>query len=421
MNIDLVLAVIFYLILILFYYKYKEKFEVQNKIFVLYKTNFGLKLMDKIALKFPRAIKIFGYFSILIGFAGMLLMFIILIKVTKDLLFIPGSQPGLAPVLPGVSIPGMPALSFFHWIIAILIVAVVHEFLHGVYARFIKVNVKSSGFAFLGPILAAFVEPDDSQLNKKSKKDQLLVYSAGPFANIFLAFLLILLFGLSIPAIGLTHNITKYTSIIDIENLANKTVEPNFKYLILDKIEENSPASKPGLKIGDKIIALNSVSISNNTEEFFDILSNLKPNQQLKITTLENEFDLITAENKDNNSKGYIGVSFKPDAALEPKKSLVDKYGSFIASIPLWFIMLLNWIIVINVGVGLFNLLPIGPVDGGKMFYTLMLAIFKNEGTAKKLFNIVTIFLIALIIINLIPWLQKLLVFLFKPLLAVII
>jgi len=61
--------------------------------------------------------------------------------------------------------------------------------------------------------------------------------------------------------------IKKYTSIIDIENLANKTVEPNFKYLILDKIEENSPASKPGLKIGDKIIALNSVSISNNTEE----------------------------------------------------------------------------------------------------------------------------------------------------------
>lgn len=416
MNLDLILAIIFYLILILFYYKYKDRFQVQNKIFILYRTKIGLKLMDNIANKFPGILRILGNVSIFIGFAGMALMLVILIKVTKDLIFVPGALPGLAPLLPGVPIPGMPTLSFFHWIIAILTVAIVHEFLHGVYARLIGVNVKSSGFAFLGPILAAFVEPDDNQLDKKSKKEQLFVYSAGPFANIMLAFLMILLLGLSIPAIGLSHDITKYTAIIDLEKIANKTVEPNFKYLILDKVEENSPAGKAGLKVGDKIIALDGAAISNETEKFFMKLTALNPRQDLKIRTTEKEYYIKTTENSENTSKGFIGISFKTDVSIEPKKSLVSKYGSFIAGIPFWFIMLANWIIVINVGVGLFNLLPLGPVDGGKMFYSAMLGIFKKEKTAKSLFSAITIFCIALIIINMLPWIQKLLVFLFKPL-----
>jgi len=420
MNIDLILAIIFYLILILFYYRYKDRFQVQNKVFFLYKTKIGLKLMDKIANKFPRILRILGNASIFMGFAGMALMLVILIKVTKDLIFVPGAPSGLAPVLPGVPIPGMPTLSFFHWIIAILTVAVVHEFLHGVYARLINVNVKSSGFAFLGPILAAFVEPDDNQLDKKSKKEQLLVYSAGPFANIMLAFLMILLLGLSIPGIGLSHEITKYTAIVDLEKIADKTVEPNFKYLILDKVEENSPASKAGLKVGDRIIALDDTDISDETEEFFMKLTSLSPGQDLKIKTAEKEYYVKTIENNENSSKGFIGIIFKTEVNIEPKKSLVDKYGAFVAGIPLWFLMLANWIIIINVGVGLFNLLPLGPVDGGKMFYSAMLGIFKNEKIARGLFNAITIFCIALIIINMLPWIQKLLVFLFKPLILMI-
>lgn len=422
MNIDLILAFVFYAVLILFYYKYKDKFQVQNKVFILYKTKIGLKLMDSLAKKFPRLLKALGYLSILVGFAGMILMLGILIKITKDLIFVPGAQPGLAPVLPGVPIPGMPSLSFFHWIISILVVAAVHEFLHGVYARLINVNVKSSGFAFLGPILAAFVEPDDEQLDKKSKKDQLLVYSAGPFANVLLAVLLIFLFGLSIPVIGLTHDVTKYTAIIDIENLANKTVEAELNYLLLDKIDENSPAYESGLKPGDKIIGINGFSISKNTEEFFNVLASIKPGEEIKINTSGKEYQLKTIGNKENSSKGYIGISFKPDMALAPKKSLVEKYGSFTAGIPLWFIMLINWLIVINLGVGLFNLLPLGPVDGGKMFYTSMLALFKNnKERAKKAFLIITIFCAALILINLMPWIEKLLVFLFKPVLMAIL
>lgn len=422
MNIDLVLAIALYLILILFYYKYKERFQVQGKVFILYRTKLGLKLMDSVARRFPRVLRFLGTISLLTGFFGMALMLGILIKVTKDLLFVPGAPPGLAPVLPGVPIPGMPALSFFHWIITILIVATVHEFMHGVYARLINVNIKSSGFAFLGPILAAFVEPDDKQLNKKEKKEQMLVYSAGPFANVLLAFILILVFGLSVPAIGLTHDITEHTAIIDLEKIANRTIEPSFNYISLSAIEEGSAAFNAGLKQGDKIIAVGNATIANNTKEFFDMLSSLKPGQKLKIATTEKVYELTAGISKDNSSKGYLGVMFKPEAKIIPKAEFVAKYGKYIAAIPLWFIMLINWIIIINVGIGLFNLLPLGPVDGGKMFYVLMLSVFRdNEKRAKIAFNIITIFCIALLVINLIPWIEKLLVFLFKPILTLIL
>ena len=44
---------------------------------------------------------------------------------------------------------------------ALAIVAIPHEFAHGIFARLNNLRVKSSGFALFGPILAAFVEPDE--------------------------------------------------------------------------------------------------------------------------------------------------------------------------------------------------------------------------------------------------------------------
>ena len=72
-----------------------------------------------------------------------------------------------------------------------------------------------------------------------------------------------------------------------------------------------------------------------------------------------------------------------------------------------WFQLLLIWLFIINIGIGLFNLLPLGPVDGGRMFYVAALAIFKKEDKAAKALSVVSILCLALIVINMIPWLTK--------------
>src|SRR3989344_1078348 len=119
MSIDFLLILIFYGLLLLFFFYKRERFEVQGRIFAIYKTKLGLKLMDKIAKSFPRFLRVLGYLSILTGLAGMGFILYILIKGTYTLLLVPGAVPVLAPVLPGVKIAGLPVLSFWYWVISI--------------------------------------------------------------------------------------------------------------------------------------------------------------------------------------------------------------------------------------------------------------------------------------------------------------
>jgi hypothetical protein len=83
----------------------------------------------------------------------------------------PDAPPAVAPLLPGVHVPGVPESLFIplvQGLIAIFIVAVIHEFCHGVVARAHNIPVKSTGIVLIGPFFAAFVEPDEAVMKKKS-------------------------------------------------------------------------------------------------------------------------------------------------------------------------------------------------------------------------------------------------------------
>ena len=67
-NYDILFAIVFYAVLLIYYFTHKEKFEVQGKIFVMYKTQLGIKLMDKIAGFSPRLLNFLGGLGILVGF-----------------------------------------------------------------------------------------------------------------------------------------------------------------------------------------------------------------------------------------------------------------------------------------------------------------------------------------------------------------
>ncbi|MDD5253895.1 MAG: M50 family metallopeptidase [Candidatus Nanoarchaeia archaeon] len=305
------------------------------------------------------------------------LIFYMLFKGTLNLILNPGAQPALAPIFPGVNIPGMPSLSFWHWIVAILILAVIHEFSHGFVSRLYNIKVKSSGFAFLGPILAAFVEPDEKQLSKSSKKAQLSVYAAGPFMNIITGIIFLLIFNLLV-----------------------------FSGVQTVAITENSPAYYAGFENGEQILEINGNKIEY-TSDFRDSLNELKPNQEVKIKTNENEYLITSAESPKDPAVGYLGLTVD---------MIYPTHSSFFKGFLVWIRMLFYWLFVASVGVGLFNLLPLGPVDGGKMLYTALLGVTKKEKLSRKIWLGFSSVCLLLIIINLLPWIYKLLVFLIKPL-----
>lgn len=396
-NWDLIFLVLFILGLYLFYHANKSKFEVQSKFFFIYKSKMGLKLMDRIS-KWPKWIlHSFSVLSIITGFAGMVMMAYTIVVYTFKFMLSPSTNsPVLSPVLPGINIPGVGVISFFHWIIAIFIVATIHEFSHGFIARFFKIKVKSSGFLFFGPLLGAFVEPDEKQLSKKPKYAQLSVFSAGPFSNILTgAIFLLILSAITLPILGM----------FEYHGVQVVSADPQY------------PAAIAGIKAGETILAINNKEVPL-IKDFSDILNETKPYQKIKIMTDKNNYTIALTANPQNKDKGFLGVVVQP-ASSYVKKDIESSYGKFLPNAALWIYYMFKWLFLVSLGIALFNLLPMGPLDGGRMFLTSLMIVFKDEKKAKLVWGIISWFLFALIIVNLLPLLKDFIMFLIKPFLSI--
>ena len=134
--------------------------------------------------------------------------------------------------------------------------------------------------------------------------------------------------------------------------------------------------------------------------------------------------DYISIMTTKESTEGTLLESHEPDIFLIKlksgynigiKKEIKDKY-LFLPGIFFWLFKLLFWVYLISVGVGLFNLLPLGPVDGGRMFYVAALYITKDKLKAKKIYTYVTLLCLTLIFINLLPYIIKLISFILIPL-----
>ncbi len=388
MNIDLIFAIIFYGLLILFGIIHRKRFTVVGKIFFMYKTKLGIRLMDSIAKKIPRTLKVIGIFGIGLGFVGMIVVFFWLIKGLYDLITIPEAPATLGLVLPGVKIPGAPVfVPFWYGIISIFVVAAIHEFFHGVYSRVYNVEVKSSGFAFLGPILAAFVEPDEKELPKKSKTAQLSIFAAGPFSNLLTAgvLVLILLFVMTPVAYSLLD--IKGAKIID--------------------VEKSYPLADAGATKNEIIEEVNGIKI-NNVNDFTNVVNKTRPNEVITVKTNKTLYNIVTVAHPKIKDRGYLGVIVGP-ASVNIKESIVNKYSKVLPTIFLWFAELLKWIFALSLGIGIVNLLPLGPVDGGRMFYTAISSWTKNEDRSKRIWIFISYLSLVLVILNIaFPYLRKL-------------
>lgn len=394
-NWDLISLIVFYLLLLLLYFLFKQKFETQG-LLVMYKTKLGLTWMDALAKKFPRLIALFAYSGIIVGFVGMLGILSFLFVGTWNLLTVPGAEPVIAPLLPGVEIAGAPTLSFWHWILAIFFVAIIHEFSHGVVARSFSLPIKSSGFVFFGPLLGAFVEPDEKELEKVSFQKQLSVFAAGPFSNLVAGGLVFLfLIFVFLPVVSQLY----------VPNGVTATI-----------VMVGYPVNMSGIEAPFTITAVNG----NETKDFatfVDVLSLAKPGDIITLETNKGVYAVTTVANPEDSTKAFLGVSgFEQEkkvketvAFLEPLSPVLD-----------WLGLLILWIFLVHLGVGLFNLLPLGPLDGGRMFYSAALFFFKDKTRAKRALVATTIVSLLLIFINLLPFINKLFVWIWHALLTLL-
>ena len=395
MDIQTICAFIFIGCMLLFLYINRKKIIIQKIFypflyFAMYKTKIGLELMDRMAKKHPKLLKYLAYSGIVIGFLGMVIMSVLLIQNFYGLVTKPAAVSGVGMVVP-FKVKGAFYVPFFYWIISIFLLALVHEFSHGVVARLYKIKIKSSGLAFLNifvPVIpAAFVEPDEKELRERPHIQQLSIFAAGPFSNIIFAFVVLAIMGLVFAPVS--------NAIFNYDGVLVTGFTPG---------NETFPVEEAGMTENELIIGIDNMPITT-VENFTKIMQNKTPSESIVITTNVTDYNITLAESPDNKSMGYLGIYLTQNQEI--KENVLQKYGKILPDVFIWFVGLFYWLYVLNLGIGLFNLVPLGPIDGGRMLQLAMHKLFKKKN-GDKIWKAISFVFLGLVLINVLwPFIQN--------------
>ena len=354
-------VLVFFVILGILIYRDKKNLEIKY-ILVMKRTKKFRDLIDKIAQKSPLFWKIVGSIAVIVAFYFMIQGVYILFT----------TQPAVQFVLPtpsstGSSGPGYILIPFWFWIITIFSILVPHELSHGIMARAEKIKLKSVGLLLLAIFPGAFVEPDEKDVKKAKTITKLRIFSMGSFANFVVSFFILYL--------------TMYL-------IWPLSVAPGIQLL---NVTPDAPADMAGLKPGMILTEINNKKITptyteylNGSSYLFDELGNAKPNDTVIVKSDGNNYDVTLGFNEKTNLT-YMGISYQPIFRISPE---------FFLGV---LIPLLTMISLFSLAVGIVNILPIYPLDGGLVVEAITDRFFKKK-RSKQLVKIIT-FLVLMILI----------------------
>lgn len=343
----------------------------------IWKTNFGLEKVNKWAAKYGAWYRFFGYVSVGVGFVGMVVIFYQLAKLALDVFINPVAQAGVGLILPQTNVAGIGFLPFWYWIIAIVVIVIIHEFAHALVAKAHGIPIKSSGlgfFALIAPIVPiAFVEPDEKKVEKQSDIIQYSIYAAGPGSNLLtFAAIFFLLLPMLMPVADILGTPAGFTF-----TASNETV--------------------PAAAIPEGFIV--SEVNGNNVETWNDFsleIGSVRSGDQVTLSNSKEEYTLTAMESPNNPNIGIYGMHFaKNEFTPTFSQTALDTFN--------WIVGLLFWIGLLSFGIGLFNLVPLGPVDGGRMLRVFMHSIYKDTKKADNHWGKISLVMLVLILITLAP------------------
>jgi membrane-associated protease RseP (regulator of RpoE activity) len=281
--------------------------------------------------------------------------------------------PGSILMLPGIN----PMLPIVYGWVAIVCAIAIHEGAHGIIARNVGFNVKSSGLLFFLIIpIGAFVDVDEEQIKKAKPRASLKVMSAGVGGNMVVA--AVCLLGVLVLVGGLT---------------------PVIDGVYINNVTEGMPAQTAGLLPKDVLVSIDNVKI-NSTVNLRSLLDSKISGDIMQVTVArgekwENQFsttvnltlsenrtimgimtsDLMTKDRLNNYqtfSLNRLSMYLAPPtiaSGLTPfSDSLAPFYTHWLG--PQWQIIAngLFWLWFVNFNLAIFNALPIYPLDGGRIF-----------------------------------------------------
>lgn len=354
---------------------------------MMWRTKRGLHFIDRVAGISKRGWRAYGTVAAVVG---VFLMVFVFVNLILNIIFMLGrpmeALPGVHLALPGL----IPGLTLIAWLVAVGSVLLVHEFSHGFVLRAQGLETKSVGGLLLVAIPGAFVEPNEEQLARAPILKRLRVFAAGSFGNVLFSFLCLAIFlMLLVPKPGV------------------------YTYYV----HENYPADNHGIVSGMRIYKLDNVPIIT-LYDFYNFMENKQPGENV-LVTFDNRIENITlAEAPENENRGILGLGppissisrwnfINPLFAMGT--AMAGLMGSSVfhpyvydALVPWAVIDVLMWMFILNLGIGLFNLLPAVPLDGGYMVQGILERKTSKEN-ARRVSRVLAFFVLALILMNLMP------------------
>lgn len=363
---------------------------------LMIRTQRGRDLIDKIARpkKFWHIWGNVGIAVVAITMLGMTLLMLIVIPT----LLAPDSEvePLSAKeifVIPGVN----PIVPLWYGVIALIVTLIVHEGGHGILARAHNMRLKSLGLLYAIVPIGAFVEPDEEDMAKSTRKARMQVFAAGPGVNFATAAIVMLAFT------GMMSGVAMHDGVA------------------IAQVSQDHPAFNAGIMGGDVLVG---AMIGGNSTQFAgwpaftEFMADREPNEEVTFqlrdgsdatVTLTSRWDtfsesqqeaLVKAdpEMAENMTKAaFLGVfPFTPEMGATVTSPFA-KFQHFLVFLYLplgevndapylsvympsfydapfapdifWpLATAVFWIFWMNLMVGLFNALPMTPLDGGHFF-----------------------------------------------------
>ena len=377
MNFELISALIFVIILSAIIYKDRRNIEFKTGLIIRRSTR-GKRLLYEFAWKYEKQLRIIGTIAVIVALVASLYATYLLLHSTYNILIKKTKESTLRVVLPsveGVKFPGfILGVPFWYWIISVFIVLAAHEPMHALIARAERVEVKSFGLLVFLILPGAFVEPNERQLKRLETMGKLRVFAAGSFGNLLIALFIFLLL------LAFSHILT---AIIEPVGVGYESLIPG------------SNAEKVNLE--GTIIKINDEEVKT-TEDLARIMQNVTPGEKVNVATTKSTYEIETIKDEETG-RALIGIRMP---YVEYKyKWFLSNYGSVsksALSVFQWTEGLLYWIFILNLGVGVFNLFPLKPLDGGLMMEAVCEHYFNKKG--KQISNIVSVLILILVIFN---------------------
>jgi membrane-associated protease RseP (regulator of RpoE activity) len=399
----------------------KVRAEVKLPLILIH-TPFGLDFFDKVA-RAPGAkawAKVNTYLMPAITVLAIFLIIgslAVLFANSEARTSIRGVGPTANLLIPGLN----PYLPITYGWAALVITIIIHEAGHGIIARVYNIRVDSTGLVlFLGIPIGAFVNIERDELAKATFKQKSAVLTAGPLNNMILA-------GASLLALFLVMT--------TLSPLPPAPGEPQFGVAVVS-VNPDSLAQSIGLPQGAVIQEV----AGQQVRKIEDLGPMLRANlgQTIDITWVERSTGdgniasfatvtkSVTLPDAVEPGKGTLGIGV---ATLDTTGAVLERYKGAFGSNPLAILLpptiqegvvpysdlmtpkyestigpvwsplanMLFWLWFVNFNVGIFNALPIGPLDGGQLYSALIEKKIKSQVMAKNAATMLTILMAVIV------------------------